>query len=85
MSRITVTIYKHGLALEADLSRLTRTFQREKKMGYKQACIEAEKELDPIAFTQVLHSESEELAKYSELQLLGEHIAHGSPFDIVRE
>jgi len=85
MSRITVTIFKHGLALEADLSRLTRKFQREKRMSYKQACAEAEKELDPVAFTQVLNSDSEELLKNSELQLLGEHIAHGSPFEITRE
>lgn len=81
MSRITVTVYKDGLQLEADLSRLTRKIQKEKRLGYKAACQLAEQEHDPVHYTQVLHSDSEEL----DLQTLGAHIAKGAPFYIERE
>jgi hypothetical protein len=81
MSRITVSILKTGLALEAELSRITRGIQKKDKLGYKFAIVEAEKRIDPVAYTQVLHSDSVEL----DLQTLGEHIAHGSPFTIVRD
>ena len=56
MSRITVSILKTGLALEAELSRITRSIQKKDKLGYKFACIEAEKRLDPVAYTQVLRA-----------------------------
>jgi hypothetical protein len=85
MSRITVTVYQHGLQLEAGLSRLTREIQKTKKLGYKAACQEAERLYDDVHYTQVIHSDSEELLKNSELQALGEHIANGSPFSIERE
>lgn len=81
MSRITVSILKTGLALEAELSKITRGIQKKDKLGYKTAIAIAEKRIDPVAYTQVLHSDSVEL----DLQSLGEHIAHGSPFTIVRE
>ena len=81
MSRITVSILKTGLALEAELSKITRGIQKKDKLGYKFAIIEAEKRIDPVAYTQVLHTDSMEL----DLQTLGEHIAHGSPFKITRE
>jgi hypothetical protein len=85
MSRITVTVFQHGLQLEAGLSRLTREIQKTQKLGYKAACQEAERLYDDVHYTQVLHSESEELLKNSELQLLGEHIANGAPYTIEKE
>lgn len=81
MSRITVTIYKCGLGLEADLSRLTREIQKKEKLGYKSASSEAERRLDRVHYTQVLSTDYEDI----NLQLLGEHIAKGAPFTIVRE
>ena len=85
MSRITVSILKTGLALEAELSRITRSIQKKDRLGYKFAIVEAENRIDPVAYTQIIHSDSEELQSYGALHLLGEHIAHGSPFEIVRE
>lgn len=82
MSRITITVEKHGLALEADLSRLTRKIQKEEKLRYHLACAEAEKRLDYVAFTQIIHTESVDLHKDGNLRALGEHIAQGAPFDI---
>lgn len=78
--RISVTILKHGLALEAELSKITRQVQKTKDMGYNMACREAERLIDPVAYTQITHSDSMEL----DLQTLGEHIAKGAPFKIQR-
>lgn len=81
MSRITVSILKSGLGLEAELSKITRGIQKKDKLGYKFAIIEAEKRINPVAYTQVLHSDSVDI----DLQTLGEHIAHGLPFTIVKD
>jgi hypothetical protein len=83
--RITVTVYQHGLQLEAGLSKLTRDIQKNQKLGYKAACQEAERTYNDVHYTQVLHSESEELLKNNELLTLGEHIANGAPFTIEKE
>lgn len=83
--RITLTVYQTGLQLEAGLSRLTRQLQKTKKLGYKAACQEAERQYNDVHYTQVIHSDSEELLKNSELEALGQHLAHGAPFSIERE
>ena len=75
---ITVTVFKTGLALEADLSRLTRKIQKNEHCNYNVACQEAEKRLDKIAWKQIIHTEVEKL----DLISLGEHIAQGAPFKI---
>jgi hypothetical protein len=80
MSRITVTVFKHGLALEAELNKIARGIERKEDMEHRFAVVEAEKRLDPVAYTQVTHSESKEL----DLQTLGQHIAKGAPFSIER-
>jgi hypothetical protein len=80
MSRITVTVFKHGLNLEAQLNKLSRFIENTEGMEHRFAIVEAEKRLDPIEYTQVLHSESKEL----DLQSLGHHIAKGAPFQIAR-
>lgn len=81
MSKVTVTVYKCGLTLEADMSKLTRQIQKKEKLGYKTSLAKAEKEFNPIQFTQIISTDSEELDRKA-LQLLGEHISHGAPFDI---
>jgi hypothetical protein len=79
MSRITVTVYKNGLGLEAALSKLTREAQKE-GLSYRDAQGVAEKRLDPVMFRQITHSDSVEL----DLTSLGEHIACGAPFKVTR-
>lgn len=81
MSKITVVVFKEGLQKEAELSQITRQIQKKEKLGYHQACAEAEKRFNPVAYNQVTHTESLELDLYS----LGEHIAKGSPFKITRD
>jgi hypothetical protein len=83
--RITVTVFKTGLQLESDLSRETRRLQRSKGLGYKAACAQAEANLDPVHYTQVINTDSEELLKNDALHTLGQHIANGAPFEIERE
>ena len=78
MSRITIVVYKSGLALEAGLHKLTREIQKKKGIGYKAALIEAEKEFDYVQYTQVIHSNSIEIDYYS----LGAHVAGGAPHSI---
>ncbi len=85
MSKITVTVYKDGLQKEAELNKLTGQIQRKEKLGYHQACAEAEKRFNPVAYNQVTHSESIELDRHENLYALGEHIAKGSPFKISRD
>jgi hypothetical protein len=80
MSQITVTVYKHGLALESELNKKSRQIQDKTGCNWQNACTQAEKELDPIAYTQITHSDSKEL----DLQSLGQHIAKGAPFNVER-
>ena len=64
------------------IEKLTRKIQKEEKLRYHLACAEAEKRLDYVAFTQIIHTESVDLHKDGNLRALGEHIAQGAPFDI---
>jgi hypothetical protein len=81
MSKITVTVYKDGLQKEAELSKLTGQIQKHEGLNYHNACTEAERRFNPVAYNQITHSESLEL----DLMTLGEHIAKGSPFKIHRD
>ena len=77
---ITVTVFKTGLALEADLSKLTRQIQKKEGLSYLVASSEAEKRLDKIAFRQYINTDVDKL----DIKSLGEHIAHGAPFRAVK-
>ena len=81
MSKVTFTVYKCGLTLEAELSKLTRKIQKQDKLGYKIAFARAEKEINPVQYVQVISTDSEEL-DHKSLQLLGHHVSQGAPFDV---
>lgn len=76
--RATVTVYKTGLTLEADLSKLTRQIQKNESCSYHVACQEAEKRLDYVQHTQVIHTESKDV----NFDDLGYHISKGAPFSV---
>ena len=76
---ILVTVFKHGLALEAAVNKKAKNIQTTEGVGYKSAFAKATREVNNLAYTQVIQSEVE--AK--DLQRLGEHISGGAPFTIV--
>lgn len=80
MSRITVTVFKDGLALEAELNKSARQLAKKKGIAFHNAMTEVERTYDPITYTQVIHSDSKEL----DLKTLGQHIANGAPHEISR-
>jgi hypothetical protein len=80
MNRITVTVFKTPLTKEADINKIARRIMKQQRVKYREAYPLAEKEFDPVQYTQIIHSDSKEL----DLRSLGAHIANGAQFRIAR-
>lgn len=80
MSRITITVLKTPSTKEAEVNKISRRIMKQQGLKYHEAVALAEKEFDPVQYTQILHSDSTEL----DLHSLGDHIANGAPHHISR-
>lgn len=76
--KITLTVFKCGLALEAELNKKTTYLQKHKQMSYLNACVEAKKLVDPVAYVQIINTEYEGI----DLKSLGAHLAKEAPWQI---
>jgi len=80
MSRITITVFKTPLTKEAEINKISRRIMKQQGKKYREAYPLAEKEFDPVQYTQVIHSDSKEV----DLRSLGAHIANGAQFRVTR-
>lgn len=80
MSRITVTVFKTPFTKETELNKISRRIMKQQKVKYHDAIVLAEKEFDPVQYTQVIHSDSKDV----DLRSLGAHIAGGAQYKVTK-